>query len=214
VSAAGLKITMDSRSVSRTRAGLQAVRKYATGGAWNMLNRLTLKFIRSAVAGTPISGKKREIFTAKGPAEMRALGGWRYAIKFPFGLTHHAERTGGTIDGQAWVGTNSKTIADEIADVYYRGAAKASWGGMFRKMGAAWTPASGRLARVMSTSNWIRFNRTAPKQSIVTINRFTIMDKVAPGIQEKALAKAKNSLEHQEKAAMRAGLGVAWRSAA
>jgi hypothetical protein len=212
----GVKISFDPKSMARTRAGLARVARFAKGGAWQMLNRLTLKFIRSAVAGTPISKKKREIFRAKTPQEMAAIGGFRYAVKFPYGVTGRAENLGNSGIGHnaaPWVGTNSLEIADDIADIYYRGAAKASWGGMFLKMGAAWTPASSRLSRVTRSANWIKFMKGEKKQSIITINRFVNMDVIAPGVRDKALAKAKNTIEHEEKVKIGSGLGIAWRTA-
>jgi hypothetical protein len=215
-----MRIALDPRTVTATRGAMRSVKKYATGGAWNMLNKLTMLFIRSAVAGTPIAKKKREIFRARSPAEMKAIGGWRFAVKFPFGLTGRAERLGGTMDGH-WLGTNSMEIADDMAQITYYGAAKASWGGMFSKMGVkadsknAFKPASSLLGRVMRTANWIKFNRTPEKQSIVTVNRLTYLDKIGGSqIQQTALTKARNSFEHSQKKTMAAGLELAWRGRA
>ena len=212
---AGMSIRFDPGSVSRTQRSFNAVKKYATGGAWNMLNKLTLLFIRSAVAGTPIAKTKREVFRARNAAERRAIGGFRYAVKFPYGLTRQAEKRGSLLDGQPWVGTNSEEAVRELSVITYRGAAKASWGGMFKKMGVTtWKPVSSVLARVVSTSNWVKFIRTPNKQSIVTVNRFTTMDKIAPGIRDKALLKARASFDHQQRRQFETGLQVAWRSAA
>jgi hypothetical protein len=85
---------------------------------------------------------------------------------------------------------------------------------MFKKMGVTtWKPVSSVLARVVSTSNWIKFIRTPNKQSIVTVNRFTTMDKIAPGIRDRALLKARASFDHQQRRQFETGLQVAWRSA-
>ena len=80
----GFRIRFDPRTVTATRGAMHSVKKYSTGGAWNMLNKLTLFFIQSCVAGTPTSKKKREIFRARTAAERKAMGGWRFAVKFRF----------------------------------------------------------------------------------------------------------------------------------
>jgi hypothetical protein len=210
----GFKIKFDPASVTQTKAALNRVKKYATGGAWNMLNKLTLFFIRSAIAATPTAKKKREIFTARTPAEIRALG-WRFAVKFPYGTTARAERMGGPVEGH-WIGTNSINIANDMAEITYWGAAKASWGGMFAKMGVlTWASTNSALSRVTKTANWIKFIRNPEKQSIVTVNKLTYLNAIGgTTIQQTALAKAKGSFEHQQKRAMSAGMELAWRGRA
>ena len=207
-----VRINFTPQSMDATRRAFQSVKKYGTNAGWSMLNRLTLFFAHSAIAGTPIAKRKREIFTPKTETEIRALG-WRYAVKFPFGLTRHAERLGGPVEGP-WIGTNSKSIAEEMADIWYFGAGKASWGGILVKMKATYVAASDRLGRLIRTSNYVIFNRAETKQSIVTINRYKIMNKIAPGIQDIALGKARARLEHNERRAFEAGISVAWRQAA
>lgn len=211
MSSDGFRVKFDASSVTATRAALHRVKKYASGGAWNMLNRLTLFFLRSAIAATPTAKKKREIFRARTRDEMRAIGGWRYAVKFPYGFTGRGERMGGTMEGH-WLGTNSMEIADDMAQITYWGAAKASWNGMRRKMQVNVPEKNPNLGRVLSQSNWVKFNRSPEKQSIVTVNRLKYLDAIGgTQIQRTALAKAKASLEHMEHKKTSIGLELAWR---
>ncbi len=210
----GVKIQFSPASVTQTRASLHRVKKYATTSAWNMLNKLALFFLRSAIAATPTAKKKREIFRARTRDEMRAIGGWRFAVKFPFGLTGRAERMGGTMEGH-WLGTNSMEIADDMAQITYWGAAKASWNGMRRKMGVNVSERNPALGRVLSASNWVKFIRNPEKQSIGTVNKLTYLDKIGgTRIQQRALAKARGSYDHMEKKVASSGIEMAWKGRA
>lgn len=202
-------VTMDRPSVARTQAGLDRLRKYALTGPWNALNRLALFFAQSCHAATPIANKNREVMINRTRGQKP-----RYFVHFPFGVTSKGSRMADMVD-KNWYGTYNKEVADQIKVISYRGGARASWGGIIRKMGVTrWNPASPLLNKIVRTSNHVIFQRNQNPQRIIAINRFTKMNAIAPGIESMALMKARNRMASVEKRKFERGMAVEWRAAA
>jgi hypothetical protein len=81
----------------------------------------------------------------------------------------------------------------------YRGAAKASWAGIQRKLGVVAEVLSDVLKSVMLRCSWVKFQRGESTQSITIYNWLKYMAQIQPTIMLDAVQKAHNRLEGYEK---------------
>jgi hypothetical protein len=200
--------------VARVNAAMDRVARSPRDIMWSALNRLAIYFAQSAEKLAPIGKRRRPVSVAVGSEERRIQGGFKYGVKV-FGRSQSnslARRFGGfgvsTLG--TWWWTNDATKARQLSDIWFRGAAKASWAGLLRKLNAKHSIASDMLKKVLLYTNWVRFMRSTAKMSIVLVNKLSYMERVAPGIANKAIQKANARFEAVERKKIEGGIRAAW----
>ena len=217
--------TIDRGSIARTKQSIARVSRYTGSEAWNMMNRLAGWFAISAHKRTPIGkNRPRKLIKLTGAAR-RAAGGWPYMVR-SFSQSQNkkfARRSAGFADiavasgkGVNWLFPDKQT-AEPYRTILYRGAAKASWLGVLRKLGwgaKAPQPASDTLKTVIFRTNYVIFKRGADVQRIILINKLRYLLNIAPGIEREAMQAAHNRMESIEKRLYNRGVRIAWGAAA
>jgi hypothetical protein len=212
-----MKINIEWRrsGVGRFRSAVQSVKRATRKGAWNMINRTAIYTAASAHKAARLGKPKRKMIVDDNPLRNARFYGYKYAIRnYSKTQSRWAARRTGAIaisGGQYWY-TNDKSEADRLRDIWTRGAAKASWAGILRKLNAPYRIVSDRLRTVLFRTNWVRFQRSAP-MSITFVNSLRYMAKIQPTILTDALAKAQRRLMGAEKAAMERAQLRAWKMA-
>ena len=194
-----------------------AVKRTTRKGAWNMINRLAVFTAFSAEKAAKIGQKKRVMLVDDNPLRNARFYGYKYAIR-NYSVKQSVRWSKLGVDavpisgGQYWY-TNNKETADRLREIWFRGAAKASWAGIKKKLGAKWSMASDRLRMVLSRTNWVRFQKSPP-MSITFVNSLRYMAKIQPTILTDALEKAQRRMAGIERKSHEAALQRAWRQAA
>jgi hypothetical protein len=194
-------LNFDQRSLSDFSARLNAIRSGSRKAGWKLCNRLALWTAKSGQKAAKL-GKRRKRFvvTARNKQERAELFGFKYAIR-NYSLTEARWaarwRKAGMTNG--WWFTSKPSLRDRLADIMYRGAAKASWAGIQRKLGVVAEILSDVLKTVMLRCSWVNFKRGEVTQSITIYNKLFYMGKIQPTIMGDAVEKAHNRLEGYEK---------------
>jgi hypothetical protein len=209
-------ITWERRSAVRLRSALESVKRTSRRGAWNTINRLAVFTAFSAEKAARIGRKKRVMLTDANPLRNARFYGYKYAIRnYSQSQSKRFARWGVGVPvsgGQYWY-TNDASTAEQLRDIWFRGAAKASWAGIKKKLGAKWSIASDMLRTVLYRTNWVAFHRSPP-MSITFVNKLRYMAKIQPAILTEALAKAQRRMMGVERRANDAALVRAWGKAA
>ena len=173
-------LTPDSQA--RFFAALERINLLTKKSAPVLLAALSNMFAQSARADTPISRKKREVFTARSKAQYAKQHGWKYAI-----------RAWNRDDGrEKMLYTDDDAKRDHLSTITWRGAARGAWSRIISQLPGGKNAGDAIPFRRFVGSATQFGNPEAGKIAMQILYAIKYLAKLRPNIQNDALIKAQN----------------------